>query len=610
MPERFPLEELASLPSFYHPTASPDGDRVAFYWDTTGRNELYVMDADGTNRRRVSDGEVPRDARHGIRWDADGERVLFHRDQDGDEQNDVHALTLDGDHQVLVEMDGQCTIEDPSPDGRYLYFTSSAGRQKNAYRLDHETGEVEQLTDYDQPVMGVYASPDGERIAYTANESDDLENRDVYVADADGSNPRNLDVGEEGYEATVADWLPDGSGLLVGDDTPGMNRVGVYSFDDDAVEWFSDGESEERPVGVLDGDRLLAVRLREAAVMPLVYDRDGESRELDLPEGVASFSGGGDGSLLADGSVLAFHTTPDRRQELVRYDLATDEYETLIEADYGDIDPDTFVDAEYVTYESEDGTEIGALLYDSGERPSPAVVEVHGGPHGQSMKRFSPYTQFLVNRGYTVLQPNYRGSIGRGREFKNAVHDDWGGMEQVDVREGARWLKERDWIDDDRVAVYGGSYGGYSAYCQLTMHPEEWTTGVAWVGMTDLHLLYEEGMPHFKTGLEQQMGDPEENHDLWRERSPVEHVENVTAPVGIVHGVNDPRCPISQARVFRDALEERGWEAGEDGDFEYYELSEEGHGSSDIDQKIRAFRIMEDYLERRLKDAPRASADD
>jgi dipeptidyl aminopeptidase/acylaminoacyl peptidase len=132
------------------------------------------------------------------------------------------------------------------------------------------------------------------------------------------------------------------------------------------------------------------------------------------------------------------------------------------------------------------------------------------------------------------------------------------------------------------------------------MHPEIWTTGVAWIGITDLELLYEESMPHFKATLEQQLGDPEENADLWQDRSPISHVDEMTAPVFVVHGVNDPRCPISQARVFRDALQDRGWEEGPEGDFEYEELEAEGHGSSDVEQKVRAFGLIGEYLERRL----------
>jgi len=611
----FPLEDLIRLPDFYNPVVSPDGDRVAFYYDETGRIELYVQDLDTGERERISDGNVPRNARYPIAWSRDGERIFFHEDEGGDEQNDVHAMDLDGEREPLVTLDGQCVLQDVGPDGDSLLFTSTAGEQMNLYRHDLASGENEQLTTYDQPVWGAIYGPEGDRVAYVANETEDMENKDVYVAsaeprsagnrtesgdDADGSNPRNLDIGEVGAEAAVTDW--DGDRLLVMDNSADLGRAGVYDLADDEVTWYGPGEYEERSIRFTPEGDVLAMRTRGCSVVPVRYtapDDDGE--EFDLPDGVASTAGAGTtGTFTADGRALTAFGTAADRQSLVTYDLESGETETVIAAEYGDFDADEFADAEYVTYESHDGTEIDGLLYDSGQRPSPAIVMVHGGPHAQTLRSFNAFTQYIVSQGYSIISPNYRGSTGRGREFKNAVHGDWGGAEQGDVAEAGRYLKDLDWVDEDRVAVAGGSYGGYSTFCQLTMYPEEWAAGVAIVGITDLLELYEESMPHFKTTLEEQLGDPEDEADFYRERSPITHVEEMERPICIVHGVNDPRCPISQARLFRDALEEMGWEEGENGDFEYHELGEEGHGSTDVDQRIRQQRILVEFIERRL----------
>jgi dipeptidyl aminopeptidase/acylaminoacyl peptidase len=614
MSDPLQLEDLVRLPDHYQPVLSPDGGRVAFFYDETGRIELYVQDLDTGERRQVSDGNVPRNARP-LAWSRDGERVYFHEDEGGDEQHDVHAMDLDGEREPLVTHDGQCRLWDVGPDGRYLLFTSTAGGQMNLYRHDHEAGESEQLTAYEQPVRTAIFGPDGERVAYATNETDDLENRDVYVAsladgapdepwgDGDaGENPRNLEVGDVGAEAGVSDW--QGDRLLLDDNSADLGRAGVYDLEADAVSWYGPHESEEYAVRFTPDGDVLAMRTRECAVLPVRYEApDGDGEEFDLPEGVAAPVGTGASRVVTDdGRVLTVFMTETRRSELVAYDPGTGEHEPVVEAEYGDFDPDRFAEAEYVTYESHDGLEIDGLLYGADEHReksgAPALVHVHGGPHGQTSRRFNPFVQYLVDAGYAVFAPNYRGSMGRGREFKNMVHGDWGGDEQGDVAEAGRWLKQRDWVDEDRVAVIGASYGGYSTYCQLTMYPELWATGVAIVGMTDLEALYEESMPHFKTTLEQQLGDPEENAEFYRERSPVTHVEEVERPICMVHGVNDPRCPISQARIFRDALEERGWEEGEA--FEYHELGEEGHGSTDTEQRIRQYDILVDYIEERL----------
>ncbi|PSQ15286.1 S9 family peptidase [Halobacteriales archaeon QS_8_69_26] len=630
------LEELASLPTIAHPDASPDGDEVALYYDGTGRNELHVIDADTGTMTQWSDGEVPRDARWFVRWDADGERVFFHLDEAGNEQNDVYAIDRDGNVEAVVEYEGQNTIQSVGEDGRTLVIGSTKGGQMNLHVHDMETGETERITDYERAVWGGELSPDCERVAYTTNESDDFDNRDVYVAsversstgsrpvagdDADGSNPRNLEIGETGAESMVADWGPDGDRLLVSDNTEDLSRVGVYDLDADEVEWYGDLEYEEGPVAFTDdGDRILAQRTRDAMVVPVVYDVEtGEHRELDLPEGVASFGGQGPqggAPVLGDDRVILSHTTPTDRTRLLVYDLAADEYEVLLDAEYGDLADYEFPDAEYFTFEShgvagfdpaasrtesDAGLEIGALLYDSGERPSPLIVNPHGGPRAADFRNFDMYTQFLLNRGYSVLKVNYRGSSGRGREFVEMLYDDWGGDEQADIAEGAKLVADEDWIDDERVVVFGGSYGGYSAYMQMLQYPELYAAGIAWIGVTDLPDMYENTMPHFRTELmEKYLGTPEDSPEIYEQRSPTTIADELDAPLLIVHGVNDRRVPVSQARLFREELQDLGYEEGEGGDYEYVELGEEGHASSDIEQKIRMLGILDDFLERRM----------
>ncbi|SFC34217.1 Dipeptidyl aminopeptidase/acylaminoacyl peptidase [Halobiforma haloterrestris] len=632
-----PLEELANLPTVAHPVVSPDGDEVAVYYDITGRNELHVIDAETGDLEQWSDGEVPRNARWYLKWDPDGDRVYFHRDEGGDEQNDIFAISRDGDVETVLEMDGQVTLHDVSEDGEALLVGSNRDGQMNVYRHDLADGETTKLTDYERAVWGSSFSPSGDRIAYSTNETDDFDNRDVYVANADGSDPGNLEIGDVGAESMPVDWGPDGDRLLVSDNTPDLGRVGVYDLADDEAVWFGGDEYEETPITFLpDGERVLALRTRDAVTVPVVYDLEsGEGRELDVPEGVTSFGRIGPNDVcLDDDRLLLVHTTPTKRPELLVYDLADDGYETLLEAEYGPFDRDDFADAEYFTVDSDgvpetpaeavdhdpsEELEIGCLLYDSGERPSPPserssdedrdrsgrsplVVMPHGGPRGRDDKSFNLYVQVLAAQGFSVLQVNYRGSTGRGREFVERLIEDWGGAEQGDVATAVEHVLEtRDWVDEDRVAVFGGSYGGYSAYWQLVQYPELYDAGIAWIGLTDLEEQYETTMPHYRVELmEKYLGTPEENPDLYEERSPITHAENLSAPLLLVHGVNDSRVPVSQARLFRDRLEELGYEGGEDGDFEYEELGEEGHASTDQEQKLRTFRLLSDFLERRV----------
>jgi len=611
------LRELASLPTVASPRLSPDGETIALYYDVTGRNELHLLDPEDGSLSRLSDGDVPRSVRAGFEWDPSGDRLFYHRDEDGDEQHDLWAMSLDGASEPVVEMDGQIRLHDVSEDGETLLLGSSRGGQMNLYRHDLPSGETTKLTDYERAVAAAELSPDGDRIAYATNETDDYENLDVYVADADGSGARNFGIGDVGAEAAPVDWGPDGDRLLVSDNTTDLGRSGIVDLsegaDDATVTWFGGDEFEESASHFLeDGDRFVASRTRGAVTVPVVYDTEtGEPRELDFPGGVASVTEG----RLADDRLVAYRTTSSRRPDLVAYDLASDATETLLDAEYGPFDPDDFVEPETVSFAS-DGVpetparavdhdpyetfEIEGLLFDSGRRPSPLVVNPHGGPRHHDSRRFSYRVQYLLSRGFSVLQVNYRGSTGRGREFVQELYDDWGGAEQGDVAVGVEHvLEEYDWLDRDHVVVYGGSYGGYSANWQMVQYPDLYAAGITWVGVSDLFDMYENTMPHFRTELmAKNLGAPDENEERYRERSPVTHVDNIGAPLLIVHGVNDPRVPVSQARILRDALDDAGFEAGTD--YEYEELGAEGHGSGDIDQKIRSLELLDDFLDRRI----------
>ena len=612
------LESLASLPTLAHPTASPDGEEVAVYYDVTGRNELHTIDVETGERTQWSEGDVPRNARWYVEWGADGDTVYFHLDEGGNEQNDIHALHRDGTAEPVVEMDGQVSLQSVGDDGETLILGSSRDGQMNLYRHDLPSGETTKITNYERAAGGAKLSPDCTQVAYSTNESDDFDNRDVYIADVDGSNPRNLELGEDGAESAPYDWGPDGERLLVADNTEDLGRIGVYRLADDEVRWLGEGEYEEEPEAFLPGgERVIGTRQRTAETIPIVYDLNtGEATEFDLPEGVASFGMAGD-SVLDDDRVILTLTTPTTRPELLAYDVETHETETLVAPEYGPFSPEDFADAEYFRIESDgipetrqaavehdpyDELEIEALLYDSGVRPSPLIINPHGGPRARDTKSFDLYTQVLASLGFSVLQVNYRGSTGRGREFVEELIEDWGGAEQGDVAIAAEHvLDEHDWLDEDSVVVFGGSYGGYSAYWQMVQYPELYDAGVAWIGLTDLEDMFENTMPHFRTELmEKYLGTPGENPDLYEQRSPIAHYENLDAPLFMVHGVNDRRVPVSQARLFREVLEDAGYEAGEDGDFEYKELGEEGHASSDQQQKLRMFESLEDFLDRRI----------
>jgi dipeptidyl aminopeptidase/acylaminoacyl peptidase len=598
-----PLEELAGLPSFYLPTPSFDRKHVAFYWDKTGRLELYVIATTaGASPRKVSDGQLPKALHAGFCWTRDSKAILYAKDTDGDEQHNIWRMNIEtGEAEQLT--DNPKAQEYPvevSPDNTKLLVGSNLHGQFNLYALDLATHEYTQLTDYVFPVFTGRWSPDGKQITYVTNETDNLKNTDVYLMIADGSDKKRIIQMRVGSQESISDWSDDGRYLSIQTDACGKHQVGVYEVSSGELRWFSpeDRETYAGPFSP-DGKRVLGFDGEDAALNAVVYEvASGRRIDIELPPGM-SFNG----SWLDNDRFIVNIMTPATRPELRDYRLTDGASNVMLTAEYGSIDPKLFVNNEYIWYTSSDGLKIPAILYrprhlEPGKK-YPAIVEVHGGPTGQFFRgSFDAYAQFLTDNGYIVLQPNPRGSTGYGVEFRDMARNDWGGGDLEDIAAGAEYLKSLPEVDPSRLAVFGGSYGGYMTFMAMTKKPHLWKAGVAWVGISDLLKLYASSMEHFKYYLREQMGDPDQNADLWRDRSAINFVEHMTGKLLIIHGVNDPRCPIEQARVFRDRLLELGKVEGQN--FEYVELGEEGHGSSDIQQKIRSYRLLVDFLQRSL----------
>lgn len=602
MAKNIPLEELVSLPNFYMVQPNWQQTKAAFYWDKTGRIELYELDLATREVKQISHGEVPRVLRAGFAWNRAGNLIIFAKDTLGNEQHDLFSITMPGGEVKQLTADGACQKYPVqfSPDDRWLLVASNKVGQMNVWKMRPNGEEWMQITKNMYPASPVCWSPDGQRIAYVTNETPDLKNLDGYIINAIGSDSRQVFHVKEGSQDVISDWHPDGTQLAVTSDASGVNQAGILNLDTGEVRWLSEaGIDESSGKFSSDGRWLTAMVNHESQVRPVLYEvESGNRHELKLPPGM----GFGSAFVNQNKDLLVTFATDTARPSLFLYHIDGDTYEVLLQAEYSSINPDVFVPSEHIYYRSFDGRDIPALLYHSKETGSdhklPAVVIVHGGPTGQFFRGFDAYAQYLVDQGYVVLEPNIRGSTGYGVEFRDMALKDWGGGDLEDVAAGVDYLKSLPYVDPDRIAIFGISYGGYMTYIAATKKPNLWKVAVPVVGITDLPRLYNESMEHFKYYLRQQMGDPEELADLWHDRSAINFAQNLSAKMLIVHGVNDPRCPIDQARAFRDRLVELGRKEGQD--FEYVEFADEGHSSNDIQQKLRSYRLLGDFLARTL----------
>jgi dipeptidyl aminopeptidase/acylaminoacyl peptidase len=584
------VAELSGLPTEAFVSVSWAGDRLLHYSDRTGRRELCLLDLETGARRQLTRGEAPAWSRfpEGA-WDRAGRSVVFGRDRDGDERFDLFRLDVASGAvtQLTRGAGGPEWAVEHSPDGRWLSVISVRGGQLDLWRLAADGSRLEQLTHAPAPVAGGWWSPDGRWLAIAMSDGDG------WLVAADGSERRRVLRVAEGSRDAIAAWHPDGRRLVVSSDASGCGRVGVLDLRDGDVCWLTPDGVDEGPRAVLSPDGRLVATLRNerSLARPVVYDlAGGAGRPLRVPDGVTSeLAFAGPRRLVLQASTSA------TRPSVSLYDLATDRVRAVLPADYGGIDPSAFVDSEHVVLPGG----IPALLF----RPRAsgrlrALVLVHGGPTAQFTRAFDPIVQLLVSRGIVVLEPNVRGSTGYGTAFRDAVIGDWAGADLDDLLGVTDWLKRQPYVDPARVAFLGGSYGGYLALAAATARPDACRAVVMRAAFSDLPSLNEEAPSALRFALRQQMGDPVARADLWRERSPINAVDRLRARLLIVHGVNDARCPVSQARALRARLLAVGRREG--ADFEYVELADEGHGTADIAHKTRTMRLMIDFLERVL----------
>lgn len=277
------------------------------------------------------------------------------------------------------------------------------------------------------------------------------------------------------------------------------------------------------------------------------------------------------------------------------YDANTKQINKLAEVSPW-IDENHMADQKPITYKSRDGLTIhGYLTLPKGVDPKnlPVVVNPHGGPWYRDGWGFNPEVQFLANRGYAVLQMNFRGSTGYGREFWEKSFKQWGKTMQDDISDGVKWLIEEGIADPKRVGIYGGSYGGYATLAGLTFSPDLYACGVDYVGVSNLFTFQASIPPYwepFKEMIYEMVGHPQKDSLLLRDASPVFHVDNIKAPLLIAQGKNDPRVNKDESDQMVEALKKKGI------DVPYMVKDNEGHGFRNEENRFDFYGAMEQFF--------------
>ncbi len=440
-------------------------------------------------------------------------------------------------------------------------------------------------------------SKDGKYIGYTQDEAKGT-NSNVFVAEV-ATGLSTLLTPHEGEQLyTVSAFAPDGKSLLITSNAEnGYENVGQLELASKKIHWLTQDKWEINAGNFSpDGKQATWTANVDGNTDIFIHDlATGKTTSLPLPKGLNELDGKSS-SFSKDGAkLLYYHNGPSAAGDLWTYHLADKKSQQITHSMLAGVRREDMVEPYLVHYPSKDGKwTISAFVYmpyNLPRRPeSPAIVYIHGGPTAQTVNSFNRFVQFMVNNGYIVIAPNYRGSTGYGKEFQQANLFDMGGGDLQDVLSAAEWIQKTGYVDPEKLIVMGGSYGGYLSMMAVTKAPEVWAAGVPIVPFVNYFTEIENEDPVLREMDLATMGDPVKNKALYEDRSPIFFVDKIKAPLLLLAGGNDPRCPKSEAQQVVDAVKKNG------GIAEYKVYENEGHGFARVENQIDAYKRVADFL--------------
>ena len=616
------IESIVAVESPREFRIHPRDRVVAYTAEAAGARQLFTLSLRGSGALPIQI-TASEQAVSEPQWSPDGRRLAFVRD------GEVWIVDADGSRLTLV-VDKPGGGKDPrwSPDGRRIAFVSRRRGWSQVWRVeapvprrgrpqrDPRPAEPVAITAPGVDVESYAWSPDGRQLAVMAQQRPDrLDTDQIAIVDVEDGDQRIV-AGESSHD-TGANWLPDGS-LVYVSDVDGWFQVIRQSPDGRDRIVLTDGEREHgeptggygyAPLPAPDGRQMVHPEVHDGLIDLVVRGlgdgtapKRGRGRPPKTPRTVAAAAGAApqrispwDGvwraiGWLPDGAwVAAIGESETRPQDLwllpvpgiapdgARPRQVTDSRPAAL----GSVLSGGRVAAgERVVVTARDGLRVEGTMWrpaaatgKRGGRRVPTVIYPHGGPTWQAYRSFQPFKLLLAQAGYAFLDVDFRGSTGYGRAFREANHDEWGHADVHDLVDAARWAQEQPW-SDGRMAVFGGSYGGYLVLCALVEEPDLWSAGVDLYGDSEIAESFRHGDRPGRLDLQKMMGTPEDpaRTEAYRRGSPVYRAERIQAPLLILHGRKDKRVvPLMSERMV-EALEI------EDKVHEVHWYDDEGHG--------------------------------
>ncbi len=597
---KYTIEQFMNTVSIGGSSFSPDEQAILFSSNESGIYNACTLPVTGGEPTQITNSTD--DAIFALSFFPEDKRILYSSDKGGNEITHIYLRKEDGTVQDLTpEEKAKSVFYGWSFDEKSFFFGSNKrdARFMDLYEMEIETLTPQMVFQNDKGYELGAISRDKRYFAFVKPIT--TSNSDMFLYDTQTQETKHLSPHQGDVNYNPQTFSPDSKSLYyLTDEDSEFAYLKRYDIDRDQSEtidqanwdiWYTYFSRNGKY-------RVLGIN-KDAQTVIKVYDT-ATNQPIQLPE----LPGGNISSVNISKSenLMAFYFNGSRSpNNLFVYNFNTGDYTKLTDTMNPEINPEDLVEAEVVRYPSFDGLEIPAVYYKPHIKPKekvPALVRVHGGPGGQARIGYRPLTQYLVNHGYAVIDVNNRGSSGYGKTFYKMDDQKHGDVDLDDCVWAKKYLISTGYVDENKIGIIGGSYGGYMVLAALTFRPDEFAAGVDLFGISNWVRTLESIPPwweSFKDALYAEMGNPETDLDKLRAKSPLFHATNIIKPLMVLQGANDPRVLKVESDEIVEAAKKNGVPV------EYIVFDDEGHGFVNKENEIKGYKAILDFLNKYLK---------
>lgn len=594
-PEKISFEQYNAYYLMYFIAPDKQGTKVAVATNISGQINVWLYLLDKRYRRLTpfTDRRAFPSA-----WNNTGDKLLFLSDYKGDELRQIYMYSFDNEWVLPIVYEEGIThfiSKEPwSPDEAKITFTANR-EQKNIldiYMKDLINGKISKLCD---GPIGAYVNVYWNQItdSIIVENFADPDTIELYLVNIKKKQLERLTPPID--ETTFSYKAQYKQGFLM---TTNYERefqvLAYYDLEKKKFNIIKEHNWDIEAAAYSDGHILYSVNDDGYSKLYLYNLKTGKEKLLDIKDCVIW-------ELFGTNKGRFFYSCTSYKHPLevfyidIHNGIHANQVTDMV---YSHISEKYITKPEIIKYNTFDNKKISAVLYKAkNNKKSPILILLHGGPEGQSRPGYDPFVQYITHRGISVIEPNFRGSSGYGRTFQRLIRKDWAGGELEDVEYLVKYLETQDWADTTRLAVMGGSFGGFLTLACVTMLPEYWRCGIDFFGPSNLLTLIETSPPFWRGMVLKLIGDPdnEKERKLIEERSPVNHVDNVKCPMLIVQGARDYRVKKSESDQIVEKLKAKGI------DVKYIVFEDEGHGFTKEKNRKIAYKESIKFLLDHLK---------